>query len=171
MNKSDDETIKICKKLGVNFYRGSLKNVAKRYYDILINHESDYFIRISADSPLIDTKLIDFIAHKKNIRYDIVTNVLKRSYPKGQSVELLKTKFFLENYKYIKSKNDLENVTSYFYRNSNRFKILNIENKIDFSFINLSVDTIEDLKKIRKIYKNTKIKNWLSYTKDYLKYL
>ena len=58
--------------------------MAKRYYDILINHKTDYFIRINADSPLIDSKLIDSIINKKDIKYDIITNVLKRSYPKGQ---------------------------------------------------------------------------------------
>ena len=147
-----------------------MKNVAKRYYDILINHKTDYFIRINADSPLIDSKLIDSIINKKDIKYDIITNVLKRSYPKGQSVELLKSKFFLKNYINIKSKNDLENVTSYFYKNSKMFKILNIKNKKDYSYVNLSVDTIDDLKNIRKIYKNTKIKKWQSYVKTYAKY-
>ena len=46
---------------------------------------------------------------------------------------------------------------------------MNIKNKISFATINLSVDTNEDLKKIRKIYNNTKKRDWISYVKTYQK--
>ena len=121
-------------------------------------------------SPLIDSKLIDSILNKKNKKYDIVTNVLERSFPKGQSVEVFNSNVFKKNFKYINLKDDKENVTSYFYKNSSKFKILNIKNKVDFSSINLSVDTIDDLKIIRNIYTKTKTKNWKSYVESYQKY-
>ena len=41
---------------------------------------------------------------------------------------------------------------------------------VDFSSTNLSVDTIDDLKIIRNIYKKTKTKNWKSYVESYQKY-
>ena len=170
IEKSDDETTKLCKKLNIPYYRGELKNVAKRFFDILNIYKADHFIRINADSPLIDSKLIDSILKKKNKKYDIVTNVFERSFPKGQSVELFNSNVFKRNFKYINLKDDKENVTSYFYKNSSKFKILNIKNKVDFSSINLSVDTIDDLKIIRNIYTKTKTKNWKSYVESYQKY-
>ena len=94
----------------------------------------------------------------------------KRSFPKGQSVEILNTNFFLKKFNNIKTKYDRENVTTYFYKNSKFTKIMNIENKVSFSKVNLSVDTLEDLKKIRKIYIKTKDKNWKSYAKTYKKF-
>ncbi len=168
--KSDDETAKLCKKLNVTYYRGDLKNVAKRFFDILNIYKTEYFIRINADSPLIDSKLIDLILSKNNKKYDIITNVLERSFPKGQSVEIFNSNIFKKNFKNIHLKDDKENVTSFFYKNSSKFKILNIKNKVDFSSINLSVDTIDDLKIIRNIYKKTKTKNWKSYVASYQKY-
>ncbi len=165
--KSDDITVKLCKKLKVSFFRGSLNNVASRFYEINKKNKYKYFLRINADSPLIDYKLIDLIATKKINNPDIITNVYKRSFPKGQSVEIFNTKFFQKKYHKIKSKYDLENVTSYFYDNIKNIKIKSIKNKVSFSHINLSVDTIDDLKRIRKIYIKSRNKNWKTYAKMY----
>ena len=156
--------------MNVSFFRGSLNNVASRFYQINKKSKFKYFLRINADSPLIDNKLIDLIARKKISKYDIITNVYKRSFPKGQSVEIFNTNFFLKKFNNIKTKYDRENVTTYFYKNSKFTKIMNIENKVSFSKVNLSVDTLEDLKKIRKIYIKTKDKNWKSYAKTYKKF-
>ena len=105
----------MCKKLNANYYRGNLNNVASRFYKILQKNKFKYFLRINADSPLIDSNLIDFIAKKNINKYDIITNVYDRSFPKGQSVEIINSDFFLRNYCNIKSNYDLENVTSFFY--------------------------------------------------------
>lgn len=85
-------------------------------------------------------------------------------------MEVFNSNVFKKNFKNINLKDDKENVTSYFYKNSSKFKILNIKNKVDFSSINLSVDTIDDLKIIRNIYTKTKTKNWKSYVESYQKY-
>ena len=94
------------------------------------------------------TKLIK-ISKSKN--YDIVTNVCPRSFPKGQTVEIFKSKFYKKNFSYIKTKNDKEHVTTYFYKNRSKFKIKNILYKKNFSNLNLSIDTRNDLRRSRKI--------------------
>ena len=50
-------------------------------------------MRISADSPLIKTSIINkCINVKKNFfNYDLITNVFPRSFPSGQSVEIINT--------------------------------------------------------------------------------
>ena len=92
-------------------------------------------MRISADSPLIDPVIIDkaikiFNSQKK--KYDIITNVFPRSYPKGQSVEIIKTaklRYFLSKF----NKEQKEHVTKYFYKNYKNFMIKNfmsVKNKL-----------------------------------------
>ena len=113
--------------------------------------KKNYFVRISADSPLIDFNLIDkFIKITLKKKPDILTNTFKRSFPKGQSIEIIKSSIFLNNQKKFKRKADKEHVTQYFYRNFKKFKILNIKNKKNYSHLNMCVDTKFDLK--NKIY-------------------
>ena len=103
-------------------------------------------------------------------RYDIITNVYKRTFPKGQSIEFIKKKFFLINYKKFKYKRHFEHVSSFFYENNINCKIYNYTNKINFSNVNLSIDTKKDFLQLKKVYKglkNNKI-NWKTLTKKYL---
>ena len=169
-NEDDNETCELCNKLNIEFFRGDLKNVASRFYEIIMIHQAEKFMRINADSPLIDPSLIDqFVNYYDLGLNDIITNVLKRSFPKGQSIEIFNSKIFIDGYNKFSNYDQKENVTKYFYENNLNYKILNIENKLSYSDINLSVDTLEDLKKLRQIYKFNKNINWLSYTLKYKK--
>ena len=99
-NRSDDELVNFLKKKNFNVFRGSLSNVADRLLKAAQINNSKYFIRISGDSPLIDYKIIDraikiFKKDKKN--KDLITNVFPRTFPSGQSVEIIKTKILKEN--------------------------------------------------------------------------
>ena len=164
---SDDELYKFCKKKNYNIFRGSLNNVAKRFYDILINKNYFYFLRISGDSPLIDNKLIDNISrYTFNNKYDLITNVLKRTYPKGQSIEFIKTKTFLENFKNIKTNDEKEHMTKFFYKNKNYFKIKSIELKKNLNKFNFCIDNNKDLIRINKLifYLKNKIPNFRKLT-------
>ena len=91
-NKSDDELVKYLKKIKIKFYRGSLDNVAERFVKAAETQKTNFFLRVNGDSPLIDPKLIDHVISifKKNMNNDIVTNVFPRTFPKGQSVEIIK---------------------------------------------------------------------------------
>ena len=83
---------KLCYKKKIEYYAGSLPNVAHRFYEILKKFDSKSFLRITADSPFIDPQLIDKCLIKfNNSNSDIVTNVFPRTFPKGQSVEIVKS--------------------------------------------------------------------------------
>ena len=115
-NRSDDELVNFLKKKNFNVFRGSLSNVADRLLKAAQINNSKYFIRISGDSPLIDYKIIDraikiFKKDKKN--KDLITNVFPRTFPSGQSVEIIKTKILKENLSKM-SKSEKEHVTTFF---------------------------------------------------------
>ena len=79
-------------------HAGSLNNVAHRICEILKKLNAKSFLRICADSPFIDPELIDkCIIRFNNTNCDIVTNVLPRTFPKGQSVEVVRSSLFIKN--------------------------------------------------------------------------
>ena len=154
------------KKKKIKYFRGSLNNVAKRLYDTALSEKQKYFLRISADSPLIDFHLINQIINlfEKNKKFDLITNVFPRTFPSGQSVEIIKTSIIARNLKFF-SKLDKEHVTRYFYRNYSKFKIKNIKNKKRNFNNKLSIDTINELKMLLNIYSKKKFLNF-SYLND-----
>jgi spore coat polysaccharide biosynthesis protein SpsF len=169
-NYSDDKFKDFINNKKIFLFRGPLRNVFLRYLKLIKKYNIIYFLRISGDSPLIDYRIIDkaYSIFKKK-KYQIVTNTLQRSYPKGQSVEIISANIMLENYDKINLNSSYkEHITKYFYDNHKLFKIHNFKYKQDFSKINLSIDTIKDYKKIKKIIPNlNKNFKWQTALKRY----
>jgi len=162
-NNSDNELQKYCKKKKYNYFRGSLNNVLERYSKVSQKYKVNSFVRVNGDSPCIDPELIDYglkLFQKKDC--DIVTNVFPRSFPKGVSVEVIKSSLVHKLVKNKKlSKYNKEHMTSYFYKNYKKFNIVNFKNRKNYSKFNLAVDKKDDLKKIEKILIR---KKFLDYT-------
>ena len=105
-NKSDDKLVEYLKKIKVQYYRGNLSNVAQRIVDTAEYKKKLYFLRINGDSPLIDPDIIDkaISIFEKNKNYDLISNVFPRTFPKGQSVEIIRTKVLKKYLKLNQSK-------------------------------------------------------------------
>ena len=149
-NKTDDTLIKTLKSFKIKYFRGELDNVALRFLNLAKKKKCKYFARVNGDSPLLDYQVIDkaIKIHKKNKSFDLISNVFPRTFPKGQSIEIIKVKS-LENNIQRMSSNELEHVTRYFYKNKNNFKIKNFKNNSKKKFIKLSIDTAGDFNKIK----------------------
>jgi spore coat polysaccharide biosynthesis protein SpsF len=142
---SDKEIINFCKKNSILYTTGPLENVALRFIRTLKRFPCNVFLRISADSPLINYKIIDkMINLSKNKKFDIFTNTFPRSFPKGFSVEIINTITFKKNYKKF-NKFQKEHITTFFYQRFKMFKIINFKSKKNLSNLNFSVDTKSDL--------------------------
>ena len=173
-DESDNQLVGMLEKNDVSYYRGSLENVVSRYLSFMREHQVKKVARISGDSPLINPDVISKVI-KEDQEYagaDLTTNVFPRSFPKGQSVEIIPRKSLELLMDRNLSKSDIEHVTSYFYANSKEFKINNSKNDKDLSFINLSVDTKEDLLRINHFITLTSIKysspalSWGNFSKS-----
>ena len=160
-SNNDKKIVFFCKKNNFDFFCGPLNNVFKRFYLIIKKESCKSFVRVSADSPFIDPKIIDKAINLSNYKkYDIVTNVFPRTFPKGFSVEVIKSKILKKFLYKIKNRDDQEHLTKYFYKNYNKFKIYNIFNKSNLAEINLSIDTDNDLIIAKKIIKVCKKNNF-----------
>ena len=151
--KSDNRLAFFLKEKKINFFRGSLNNVAKRLFDTSIHHKSKFFMRINGDSPLIKPSIIDraIKLHKNNKKYDIITNVMPRTYPKGQSVEIISTEILNKYVKFF-NKFDKEHVTTFFYKKKNLLLIKNFKSKLLRSKINQCIDYPSDIKRLNKYF-------------------
>lgn len=149
--KIDKDIKKISLKKKCFFYGGSKNNVLNRLYNCAKKFNSKNLIRINGDSPLISSHLIlKAIKYRKKFpQYDIITNVFPRTFPRGMSVEIIKTDCLKKLNLMKLTKTNKEHVTKFIYKNPELFKIKNFNLKKDFSNINLSVDTKNDLKFVK----------------------
>lgn len=166
-NKSDDRLFALCKKKKIKVFRGNLKNLFLRFKQAIKRIKPDIVVRISGDSLFIDHRIIDkaldIFVKKKNI--DIVTNILHRTYPQGQSVEVFRSRIFLPVNSKKLSSYEKEHVSPYFYKYK-KYYIYNFRNKSNQSKFKMTVDTKSDLDFFKKKIKSKKI-----YNKNFLNIL
>lgn len=121
---SDRLIVKYCKDRDLSFHLGSLHDVGLRLAEAAKATNQNKFIRICGDSPFIDPSIIDqAISLSNSSDFDLVTNVFPRSFPKGQSVEVIKTKIMLKISSIYRTTEEKEHVTSYFYKNHYKYRI------------------------------------------------
>ena len=128
INPSDNKIVDWCRFRGLAVTRGSLQNVAVRVLEAAQECRAHAFVRISGDSPFIDPRLIDYAVEVfRNHDYDVVTNVFPRTFPRGQSVEVVRTASLAEAYADGLTAFEEEHVTQVFYQHPERFDIRNFE--------------------------------------------
>ena len=144
--ESDDPLVSYLEYIHCPFFRGSLHHVFDRFQSALHVFPCDYFVRVSADSPFINAGLFELMIQKIfETDDDVISNVLVRTFPKGQSVEIMKSEKFLSVDKSLLTTDEAEHVFPYFYKNNKDYKIKMIKNISDESHLNFCVDTLQDL--------------------------
>ena len=135
----------------VDCFRGNHLDVASRFADVVDAYKLDAFVRLSGDSPLLDGGILRQAIEMLDGDIDLVTNVYPRSYPKGQSVEILRAKCFRETLPRMKNESDREHVTSFFYQHAEEFQIQNLLRTPPLTAVSMAVDTPEDLDRFQRL--------------------
>ena len=155
-SKKDLRFLKLKKKYNIEIFRGSTNDLIERTIKCSVKYEFDHFLRICGDRPFFDYNYIDNLLvslnkSKKN-KYQLITNNKKNKLvDQGLTIEILSAKSLkvLKNKKYL-SKYNSENITSYFYQNSEKFKIKYINSPKNWFLNNkYTVDTLRDLNNMR----------------------
>lgn len=146
---SDDPIVEFCRSEGVACFRGALDDVAGRVLGAVQEVGAPAFVRISGDSPLIDPDLIDQgVEVFSESRPDVATNVFPRTFPHGQSVEVIATVAFEALCRSQTDAHHREHVTSGFYAAPSDWRIVNFVSGDAGPLTSLSVDTADDLDRI-----------------------
>ena len=155
-NIRDKGIIEISKKLKIDYFIGSEKNVLSRFYFAAKKYKFKNIVRITADCPLIDPLIVDSVIanfFKKKVNYASNTN--PPTFPDGLDIEIFKFQELKNAYKNAKSNYDKEHVTSYIVKNKN-IKKFNLKNSQDLSWLRLTLDEKDDFTLIKKIIDNFK---------------
>lgn len=158
--ESDNALSKACQNNGIQCFRGSLKNVIKRYISAARYFGIEVIIRITGDNPLTDPGLIDDIISifLNDTDLDYINNVHRNGSVHGSGCELVKLSSLVKSYEMIKSepKNEdyFEHVTLFIRKHTESFKTRKFfpSGNLKRENISYSVDYPEDLKLARIIF-------------------
>lgn len=150
---ADDPLAAYADELGVPVFRGSRDNVLGRLQACLAAYPCRWFFRVCADSPLVDVDLVRRMSeYAGRADLDLVTNVFPRTFPKGQSLELLEAATFARLDADRLDARTREHVTTVYYEQPSRFRILNVTAAgRSLAALNLSVDTVDDLRRVEAL--------------------
>lgn len=158
----DDPIAAFCVTANLRCFRGPQDDVAARLLGAARFGGAEVFARFCADSPCYDPAVIDRVVSEWSDELDVVTNVFPRSFPKGQSVELLRTSLLEREHQRMIDAQELENPFLYFYRRAESFRIANVAATTNCSASSLCVDTYEELESFRN-FVTTSVKPLSAY--------
>lgn len=163
-NPNDDILAEFCKTKNINCFRGSENNLMDRTLEAAKFYNLDAFVRLGADAPFIDWKIINHLldifehANGAGNPLDYVSNTMERSFPLGLDAEVMTTALL----KIIDKKTlalspeerlvNEENVIPYLHQNRHLFKTHSYTEKFDYSGLRLTLDTPEDFELTRLLY-------------------
>jgi spore coat polysaccharide biosynthesis protein SpsF len=152
----DDVLVSALDNLCIKNYRGNAVDVLGRYYETAKRFNADVIIRITGDCPLLNPRVSKEVLDAFLNEYpqvDYASNVIDRTYPKGLDTEVF---WFntLERLHHEAEGRHREHVTLYLRENLGKFKARSVTSLCCQDLINLSVDTQDDLDRVRCIYES-----------------
>lgn len=164
-----------CLQNGIDCFKGSENDVLDRYYQCAVKYEADAVVRLTADCPLSDPRIIDDVIRLfKKTGADFAANTVphdNNKFPDGTDVEVFSFDALKRAHKEVEDPHDREHVTFYFWRYSNGFKTIQLDNDKDYSGYRITVDYPEDFEVVQFIIKELQRKKLFGYLDDIIKIL
>lgn len=156
IDTSDDGIEKFCQVNHILCFRGSSADVLDRYYQAARLYQADVIVRLTADCPLIDPELIDntiaaFLGSFADFAANRLPPPFQRTYPIGLDVEVVSMAALERAWKESTALYEREHVLPYIYEKKGRFKVLTIDNDVNYGEYRWTVDTLEDLNFIQAV--------------------
>lgn len=154
-SESDDAINSFALDSGVSCYRGSLENVAQRFYDAAHSQAWEYAVRINGDNLFVDIPtLSSMIEIAETGGFNFISNVKDRTFPKGMSIEIVKLDYYQQMLHRIEQdSNYSEHVTLLLYHLSEAVDhkyVFNTQVK-DAQGLDLALDTPEDFDRMTRL--------------------
>jgi len=147
----DDPIAEIARAVGVEVVRGSESDVLARFGTSLDRFPADHVVRLTADCPLSDPRLIEAVVATHLRRgADYTSNVLPRTFPKGLDVEVVTAAALRAAIDEARATDEREHVTPFVYRRPERFRLTNHAASVPLGAEWWTVDTAADLEFVRR---------------------
>lgn len=155
--KQDERLIDFADSLGIRIFAGSEQDVLERFVRVIERLNTEVIVRITADCPLIELKIIDQVI--KVYRENPSDYVFIEGYPQGTGdAEVLTVSALKTSYKLTKSGQSCyrEHVMAFITKHPEMFsvKIAQASEELRRPNYRLCVDEVNDLKIVTKIYEH-----------------
>lgn len=151
--REDDEIADLASRLETPVFRGDENDVLDRYYQAARAFDVQVIVRLTADCPLIDPKIIDRVvsSFQQGDGLDFASNALSGGYPDGMDVEVFSFQALARAWEEARLPSEREHVTFHFWK-TDLYNILSVEPATETSVPRLTVDYAEDLALVRTIF-------------------
>jgi spore coat polysaccharide biosynthesis protein SpsF len=137
----------VANRCAVPVFRGELDNVVARFQSALAKNPCEWFVRISGDSPLIDASLVQAMIQLSGRGHDVVSNVVRRTFPPGQSVECVRSDIFRALNTDHLTPDQREHVTKVFYDRPDDWRLRSVIcAEPQWADVRMVVDHLDDLR-------------------------
>ena len=173
-DNNDKKIIEFCKKNKINFYSGSLNNVAQRLYECCKVYNLDYLIRIGGDDPLIDPNCcLSLIKENEKNNHDFIYASSRKGWPYGCAAELISTNALGNLLERTTNRLYLEHTIPFFHDHSSDYKVKKLiapKDIINTEYY-FTVDYPEDLELVRNIFYNFKKSDYIFSMNEIIDYM
>lgn len=168
------EIHEFAKKSNILLYSGSEDDVIDRIFNTAKTYDSDFVVRITADCPFVDPKIIDRMVlfhHQNSQKYDIIVNNKPPTFPHGLDVEVSSFDIIQKMWSQIKEPELREWFPLFIKKNPKMFRIHNISNPSNLTHLRWTLDYPEDFEFIEKIFERLYTPDKIFFMEDILKLL
>ena len=167
MNREDIPIVNLVSSLGYRVFAGSSDDVLDRYYQAAKLLCPEYVIRLTADCPLFDWRLLDeAISELKDDTDDLCSYT--ETFPDGEDLEIVRFSVLEEMWKNARLASEREHVTLYVKKHPEIYKLQNYECKLgNLKDERWTLDESGDLDLIRAVYKHFAPRTDFSMTEIY----
>ena len=153
LDPGDDAIAVEAARLGVGCHRGSEHDVLARFTGAAEAAHADAIVRLTADCPLLDPRVIDAVVAALAPDIDYASNTHDRTYPRGLDAEALHRDTLARLDRMATTPSTREHVTSYVMEHPTLFRIRQVcADDADDADLRWTVDTADDLALVRMLY-------------------
>ena len=152
-HKEDDRVTATAISCGAKVYRVSEQDVLDRYFQAAKSFCLKDIVRITADCPIIDPKLIDQVVEMYfQTKADYCSNTLVPTFPDGEDIEVFSFRALSKAWQEAQLSSEREHVTPYIKKNKSIFKTVSFETKPNYSQERWTLDEEEDYRFLKIIF-------------------
>jgi spore coat polysaccharide biosynthesis protein SpsF (cytidylyltransferase family) len=149
----DDAVAATAEAMGIPAVRGPEDDVLRRFGLALEQYPSDEVVRLTADNPFVDSRLVDLVVDRRRAAgADYCSNTLIRTFPDGLDVEVMTAAALTMADLEATDSFEREHVTPYIYRRPRDFSIVQVlSDDPSLALERWTLDDSDDLARLRAV--------------------
>ncbi len=148
----DRQLVQVAAAYNAQTFAGSAEDVLDRYYQAALFFAADVVVRLTGDCPLLDPEVSGRVVERyRSADVDYVSNTHPPTFPDGLDTEVFSFAALEAAWREAHLPSEREHVTSYIWKNSERFRLANVVSNVDLSHLRWTVDEPQDLELVRAL--------------------